>query len=54
MRAMAPLMSYTADEIWQMLPPLQARTASVHLSLFWKRDEVLGGSTRRSRSCHPG
>ena len=26
-RAMAPLMSYTADEIWQMLPPLQARPA---------------------------
>jgi isoleucyl-tRNA synthetase len=49
-RAMAPLMSYTADEIWQVLPPAEDRSASVHLSLFWKRDEVLGGSVPAERA----
>ena len=49
-RAMAPLMSYTADEIWQMLPQVKDRPASVHLSLFWKRDEVLGGPVSTDRA----
>jgi isoleucyl-tRNA synthetase len=47
---MAPLMSYTADEIWQMLPQAKDRPASVHLSLFWKRDEVLGGPVSTDRA----
>ncbi|MFL6301054.1 MAG: isoleucine--tRNA ligase [Terriglobales bacterium] len=48
-RAMAPLMSYTADEIWQMMPQLSARPESVHLSTFWKRNEVLGGEVGDDR-----
>jgi isoleucyl-tRNA synthetase len=49
-RAMAPLMSYTADEIWQMLPAVQGRPLSVHLSLFWKRNEVLGDAVPADRA----
>ena len=49
-RAMAPLMSYTADEIWQMLPQTHDRPPSVHLSVFWKRDEVLGSSLPDQRA----
>jgi isoleucyl-tRNA synthetase len=49
-RALAPLMSFTADEIWQIMPQPADRPASVHLSLFWKRDEVLGRTVAESRS----
>jgi len=49
-RAMAPLMSYTADEIWQMLPQMNDRPASVHLALFWKRNEVLGATVPNDRA----
>jgi len=49
-RAMAPLMSYTADEIWQMLPQMNDRPASVHLSLFWKRNEALGATVPNDRA----
>jgi isoleucyl-tRNA synthetase len=49
-RAMAPLMSYTADEIWQMMPQVANRPASVHLATFWKRDEVLGGAVAEDRA----
>src|SRR5437868_2426068 len=49
-RAMAPLMSYTADEIWQMLPQVAGREEGVHLSLFWKRDQVLGSALSKDRA----
>src|SRR5256885_9034578 len=49
-RTMAPLMSYTADEIWQMLPKIAGRDDSVHLSLFWKRAQVLGGALPQDRA----
>jgi len=44
-RLLAPMMSFTADEIWQFLPPLKGREESVHLSLFPAADEALGGAT---------
>ena len=49
-RALAPLMSYTADEIWQMMPQVANRPPSVHLATFWKRDEVLGGAVTKDRA----
>jgi len=49
-RALAPLMSYTADEIWQMMPRVANRPQSVHLATFWKRDEVLGGAVTNDRT----
>jgi isoleucyl-tRNA synthetase len=33
-RLLAPVMSFTADEIWEFLPKVPSREASVHLALF--------------------
>ena len=33
-RLLAPVMSFTADEVWSFLPAAPARSASVHLELF--------------------
>ncbi len=41
-RFMAPLMSFTADEIWSFLPQLSARPASVHLAYFPQPEEITG------------
>jgi isoleucyl-tRNA synthetase len=35
-RLTAPILSFTADEVWQSLPPLANRAPSVHLTLFPK------------------
>jgi isoleucyl-tRNA synthetase len=34
LRLLAPILSFTADEVWGFLPKLAAREASVHLALF--------------------
>ncbi len=34
-RLVAPVMSFTADEVWQYLPNGLGRSASVHLEKFW-------------------
>ncbi|HUK86960.1 MAG TPA: isoleucine--tRNA ligase [Terriglobales bacterium] len=41
-RLLAPMMSFTADEIWQALPALAGREESVHLALFPARQQLLG------------
>jgi isoleucyl-tRNA synthetase len=41
-RLAAPLMSFTADEIWGFLPKVAGRTASVHLALFPSADDLYG------------
>ncbi|HEY7098398.1 MAG TPA: isoleucine--tRNA ligase [Terriglobales bacterium] len=41
-RLMAPLMSFTCDEVWSHLPPVQGRADSVHLALFPGREDILG------------
>ena len=33
-RLIAPILSFTADEVWQLLPKVEGREASVHLALF--------------------
>jgi isoleucyl-tRNA synthetase len=33
-RLVAPILSFTADEVWQALPKVEGREASVHLALF--------------------
>jgi isoleucyl-tRNA synthetase len=43
-RLAAPIMSFTADEVWQYLPEREARPVSVHLAEFPRRSEVLGTS----------
>ncbi len=41
-RLLAPVMSFTADEIWQYLPRLANRAASVHVALFPSAEEITG------------
>jgi isoleucyl-tRNA synthetase len=39
-RLVAPIMSFTADEVWEYLPAVEGRAKSVHLALFPKPEEV--------------
>jgi isoleucyl-tRNA synthetase len=39
-RLIAPILSFTADEIWEYLPHVEGREASVHLALFPKPQEI--------------
>ena len=43
-RLIAPILSFTADEVWEYLPKLQGRAASVHLALFPEVAEIVPGS----------
>jgi isoleucyl-tRNA synthetase len=42
-RLVAPILTFTADEVWQYLPHVPDRPASVHLALF-PRTESLGST----------
>jgi isoleucyl-tRNA synthetase len=39
-RMVAPILTFTADEVWQYLPQAEGRPSSVHLTLFPKADEL--------------
>jgi isoleucyl-tRNA synthetase len=39
-RLVAPILSFTADEVWEYLPKLEGRECSVHLALFPKPEAV--------------
>jgi len=39
-RLVAPILSFTADEVWDYLPQVAGREASVHLALFPKPEDV--------------
>ncbi len=39
-RLVAPLLSFTADEIWRYMPPVSNRLPSVHLELFPKPENL--------------
>jgi isoleucyl-tRNA synthetase len=38
-RMTAPILTFTADEVWQYLPRVEGRPSSVHLTLFPKADD---------------
>jgi isoleucyl-tRNA synthetase len=44
-RLVAPIMSFTADEIWSFLPGITSRPESVHLAHFPKAEEITGPVT---------
>ena len=46
-RLVAPLLSFTADEVWEHLPKVEGRQASVHLALFPKPDEIFSEEPTR-------
>jgi len=39
-RLVAPILTFTADEIWEHLPKVEGRPVSVHLALFPKPEEI--------------
>ncbi|MGD0800840.1 MAG: isoleucine--tRNA ligase [Terracidiphilus sp.] len=39
-RLVAPILSFTADEVWDYLPKVEGREKSVHLALFPKPEEI--------------
>jgi isoleucyl-tRNA synthetase len=39
-RLLAPILSFTADEVWEYLPKVENREASVHLARFPKPEEI--------------
>ncbi len=39
-RLVAPILSFTAEEVWGYLPQVEDREASVHLALFLKPEEI--------------
>ena len=43
-RLIAPILSFTADEVWGYLPKVAGRPASVHLALFQGLAEIVPGS----------
>ena len=49
-RMVAPIMSFTADEIWQYLPKVAGRESSVHLSGFIPAAELAGGTLDPKRA----
>ncbi|HEU5351930.1 MAG TPA: isoleucine--tRNA ligase [Terracidiphilus sp.] len=39
-RLVAPILSFTADEVWEYLPKVEGREASVHLALFPRPEDI--------------
>ena len=46
-RLVAPILSFTADEVWDYLPKVEGREASVHLALFPKPEEIFSEDPAR-------
>jgi isoleucyl-tRNA synthetase len=44
-RLVAPILSFTADEVWPLLPKVEGRLPSVHLALFPDIAEIVPGNT---------
>jgi isoleucyl-tRNA synthetase len=43
-RLLAPIVSFTCEEVWQYLPKVESRGASVHLEKFPAAADILGGA----------
>ena len=43
-RLVAPILSFTADEVWGYLPPVEGREASVHVALFPAAGDFASGA----------
>ena len=46
-RLIAPILSFTADEVWALLPDLEGREMSVHLALFPDMADIVPGSVEQ-------
>jgi isoleucyl-tRNA synthetase len=45
-RLIAPILSFTAEEVWTLLPKVEGREVSVHLALFPAMAEIIPGSVK--------
>ncbi len=43
-RLIAPILSFTADEVWALLPKVEGRESSVHLALFPDLADIVPGN----------
>jgi isoleucyl-tRNA synthetase len=43
-RLLAPIMSFTCDEVWEYLPKVESRSESVHLARFPQSADILGSA----------
>jgi isoleucyl-tRNA synthetase len=43
-RLLAPIMSFTCEEVWRYLPPVEGRLESVHLTIFPTAGDLLGAN----------
>ena len=46
-RLIAPILSFTADETWALLPKVEGRENSVHLALFPNMADIIPGSVKQ-------
>jgi isoleucyl-tRNA synthetase len=46
-RLIAPILSFTADEVWALLPQVVGREASVHLALFPRMADIVPGNVEQ-------
>jgi isoleucyl-tRNA synthetase len=46
-RLIAPILSFTADETWALLPKVDGRESSVHLALFPDMKDIIPGSVKQ-------
>jgi isoleucyl-tRNA synthetase len=46
-RLVAPILSFTADEVWEYLPKVEGHECSVHLSLFPKPEDIFSESPEK-------
>ncbi|HTH54390.1 MAG TPA: class I tRNA ligase family protein, partial [Edaphobacter sp.] len=45
-RLVAPILSFTSDEVWQSLPKIEGRESSVHLALFPALSKIVPASAK--------
>jgi len=50
-RLLAPIMTFTSEEVWDHLPKAVNRGQSVHLALFPSAGEILGDTTPAAKPC---
>jgi isoleucyl-tRNA synthetase len=46
-RLIAPILSFTADEVWALLPKVEGHEPSVHLALFPKIADIVPGNVKQ-------
>jgi len=47
-RLLAPIMSFTCEEVWQYLPRIDGRADSVHVAEFLKSSDIIGDALAQS------